>query len=116
VTRLVEIRSYRLVPGTWPELRRLFARDALPLLASAGMDVVAFGRSPDDPDAAFLVRAFADLADRAAAEDAFYGSAAWRDGPRAAILACIETYLDTVLALDPATIDGLRAAGIDGAP
>jgi hypothetical protein len=114
MTRIVEIRSYRLVPGAWPELRRHFAHAALPLLERAAMDVVAFGRTADDPDSAFLIRSFADLTDREVREAAFYGSPAWRDGPRAAILACIDTYLDTVLELDEATVDGLRAVGIDG--
>jgi hypothetical protein len=50
---------------------------------------------------------------RGAHEDAFYGSAAWREGPREAVLACIETDTDSVLTLDDATIDGLRRVGID---
>ena len=110
--RLVEIRSYRLHPGTWPEFDRLFQAEALPMLRRAKIDVVAFGRSPDDPNAAFLIRAFADLPDRQAQEEAFYGSAAWRQGPREPILACIETLTDTVLTLDDATVDGLRTVGI----
>ena len=75
------------------------------------MDVVAFGGAPDDPNAAFLIRAFDDLADREAREEAFYGSSEWRSGPREAILACIETYVDAVLNLDDKTIDGLRRVG-----
>jgi len=113
MTRLVEIRSYRLRSGAWPELRRLFHEGALPLLEAAGMDVVAFGRSPDDPDAAFLIRAFDDLTDRSRREDELYGSAAWRNGPREPILACLDTWTDTVLTLDAATVDGIRLVGID---
>jgi hypothetical protein len=109
-TKLVEIRSYRLRPGTWTKFERLFRDEALPLLAASGIDVVGFGRSPDDPNAAFLIRAFADLIEREAQEADFYGGEAWRTGPREAILACIETYIDTVLTLDVATIDGLRIA------
>lgn len=108
--RLVEIRSYRLRPGTWTEFERRFRDEALPLLEASGIDVVGFGRSPDDPNAAFLIRAFADLAEREAQESAFYGDDAWRGGPRAAILACIDTYTDTVLTLDVATVDGMRNA------
>lgn len=113
-TRLVEIRSYRLRPGAYPEFARLFHAAALPLLDDRGLDVVAFGRSLDDPDAAFLIRAFADLEERRVTEDAFYGTDAWRSGPREAILACIETYTDTVLDLDEATVAGLRRIGIAG--
>ena len=112
-TRIVEIRSYRLHPGTRPELARLFHAAALPLLRMHDIDVVAFGGSPDDADAAFLIRAFDDLADRERREADFYGRDEWRRGPREAILACIETYTDTVLTLDDATIEGLRRVGID---
>ena len=109
--RLVEIRSYRLHPGMRAEFARLFRDEALPMLDRHRMDVVAFGGSPDDPNAAFLIRAFDDLADREAREEAFYGSTEWRSGPREAILACIDTYVDAVLTIDDATIDGLRRVG-----
>ena len=109
---LVEIRSYRLLPGTRPEFVRLFHAEALPMLRRRGVDVVAFGGSPDDPDAAFLIRAFADLDDRTRSEDDFYRRDEWRSGPREPILACIETYTDTVLTVDDATVEGLRRVGI----
>jgi hypothetical protein len=111
MTRLVEIRAYRLKPGTFATFAGLFASDVLPMLRAAAIDVVAFGGAPDDPDAAFLIRSFAGLEDRQRREDAFYGSDAWQSGPREPILACIKTYVDTVLTLDDATVDGLRAAG-----
>lgn len=107
--RLVEIRSYRLHPGTRAEFARRFHDEALPMLERHGIDVVAFGGSPDDPNAAFLIRAFDNAADRERREAAFYGSPDWRNGPREAILACIDTYLDTVLTLDEETIKGMKA-------
>ena len=109
---LVEIRSYRLKPGTFTAFATLFVEHAIPLLADAEIDVVAFGGSPSDPDAAFLIRAFDDLGDRDASEVAFYDSAAWRAGPRADILACIDLYTDTLLTLDERTVDGLRGLGV----
>lgn len=113
MTRTVEIRALRLRPDAWPEFRRHYLHAGLPLLEAAGFDVVAFGRSADEPDVAWVIRAFADGADRRVQEDAYYGSPAWRDGPRAAILACIETYVDAVIELDEATVDELRVLGID---
>lgn len=108
MTRLVEIRAYRLKPGAWPEFERLFREESMPMLERWQADVVAFDRSHDDPDAAFLIRAFDDLADRDQRETAFYGSDEWRSGPREAVLACIDTYIDTVLTLDESTVEGLR--------
>ena len=49
-----------------------------------------------------------------AREDAFYGSAGWREGPREAVVSLIETYVDTLLWLAPASIEDLRRG--NGAP
>jgi NIPSNAP len=108
MTRVVEIRSYRLKSGTRDEYARLFRDEALPLLEAAGVDVVRAGPSLDDPNGYHLIRSFADLADRERREAAFYGSAAWRQGPREAVLACIDTYVDAVIELDDAAVDALR--------
>lgn len=106
--RLVEVRSYRLKPGRLADLHALFTGHALPLLRAAGMDVVAAGASPHETDAYFLVRSFADLADRDRQQDAFYGSAIWREGPREAILDCIDAYLDALLWLGSEAVEDLR--------
>jgi len=105
--RLVEIRSYRLKPGTRAGFRTALVERALPMVRAAGMDVVAHGPGADD-DSYFLVRAFDDAADLAAREDAFYGSSAWREGPREAVVSLIETYVDTLLWLAPGSIEDLR--------
>jgi hypothetical protein len=44
-----------------------------------------------------------------ASEDAFYGSREWREGPRTAVLDCIESYTTVVVELDSRTIESLRA-------
>jgi hypothetical protein len=107
-TRVVEIRTYRLLPGTRDEYDRLFREAALPLLRRFDVDVVAAGPSIDDPNGYFLIRSFADLAHRERSEDRFYSSPEWRQGPRAAVIEKIEVYTDAVLELDEATIEGLR--------
>ncbi len=106
--RLVQIRAYALKPGRGAAFERLFVERALPMLDGAGIDVVAFGPSPHEPDAWYLIRAFDDLAQLNADEDAFYASDAWRSGPREAIIDAIDRYLDTLLTLSPASIDDLR--------
>jgi hypothetical protein len=109
MTRWIEIRSYNLKPGMRAELYRLFTEHALPMLKRWNVDVVAYGASPHDPDSFYLIRAYASLEARQASEDAFYGSDEWRQGPREAILACIDTYTDTLLEVDEAVVAGLRA-------
>jgi ketosteroid isomerase-like protein len=56
----------------------------------------------------FLMRAFSSVEDRQRSEDAFYGSVEWREGPRAAVLAAIDSYTTIVIRVDDATRGGLR--------
>ena len=106
--QLIEIRSYRLKPGTREEFHRLFLQEALPMLQRWNVDVVAYGPSLHDQDSYFLMRRFDSLVRREESEDAFYGSDEWKQGPRESIIALIENYTEIVLELDEATIDGLR--------
>jgi ketosteroid isomerase-like protein len=108
VKRTVEIRSYNLKPGTRGRFHQLVEREALPLLRRARIDVVAYGASLHDADSYYLMRSFASVDDRQRTEDAFYGSAEWRQGPREAILACIENYTTVVVELDEAALDAFR--------
>jgi len=110
--RLVEIRAYRLKPGTRADFHEAATLRALPMVRAYGMDVVTHGPVPGDADGYFLVRSFASLAQRTAQEDGFYGSAAWREGPREALVSRIETYVDTVLWMSPAAIADLRAGNV----
>jgi hypothetical protein len=97
---IVEIRTYRLVPGTSEEFVRVMRDEAWPLLDATGIRVVASGLSQvreDGLEEAYLVRAFDSIEHRDAQEEAFYGSRAWHDGPREAILSRIESYHTVVL-------------------
>jgi NIPSNAP len=94
---IVEIRTYRLKPGTAQEFLRVVREEALPLLEKFGLRVLAAGISLAEGDDAYLIRAFPSLEEREEQENAFYGSEAWRDGPRAAVMACIDNYHTVVL-------------------
>src|SRR6185369_3683708 len=111
MNHFVEIRSYNLKPNTREEFHRLFLEAAMPLLMRWEVDVVGYGPSLHDENSYYLMRRFDSLADREKSEDAFYGSIEWRQGPREAILACIENYTEIVLELDDATVQGLRRKG-----
>ena len=110
--RLVEIRAYRLKPGTRADFHAAATNKALPMVRAYGMDVVTHGPVPNDDDGYFLVRSFASLAELTEQEDEFYGSAAWREGPREALVSRIDTYVDTLLWLSPAAIADLRAGNV----
>lgn len=105
---VIEIRSYRLVPGGRDRFHQLVSQQSLPLMRACGIDVVAFGPSLHDTEGYFLIRAFHDVAELGAAQAAFYASPAWRDGPREAIVGLIASDSDVVMALSPDRIDALR--------
>ena len=110
--RLVEIRAYRLKPGTRAAFHEAATNHALPMVRAYGMDVVTHGPVLHDDNGYFLVRSFANLAELTAQQGEFYGSAAWRDGPRQALVSRVETYVDTVLWLGPVAIADLRAGNV----
>jgi hypothetical protein len=107
-TGVVEIRSYNLKPGTRDSFHRLFVEQALPMLGRWQVDVVAYGPSLHDKDSYYLMRAFPSIAERQKSEDAFYGSDEWKQGPREAILAAIDSYTTVVINADPVLLSSLR--------
>jgi hypothetical protein len=111
VKRFVEIRSYNLKHGRREEFHRLVVERSLPLVRKWKVDVVDFGPSLHDEDSYYLIRAYGSLAERASSHEAFYASPEWRQGPREAILALIESDTSIVLELPEATVDLLRRSG-----
>ena len=106
--KLVEIRSYKLVPGSGDRFHDLVINRSMPLLRAQNMEVVAFGQSLHDIDAYFLVRAYDDLEHRRSSQEAFYSSDAWRNGPRQSIVELIESDWDVVLWLTAEAVDAMR--------
>jgi hypothetical protein len=97
MTPVVEIRTYKLKPGSGAEFHRLFVEESLPMLKRWGVEVVAFGASLDDDDSFCLIRAYPSLEELQRSQDAFYGSDEWRQGPREAIVSRIESSISVVL-------------------
>jgi hypothetical protein len=109
MSRVVEIRTYRLHPGMRGTLQNLMEERCLPLLNAWGMDVVHAGPCATDPEGYVLMRAYDDGDHLRRSQDAFYGSEDWREGPREAVLACIDQYLSVVLEMDEPVIEALRS-------
>jgi hypothetical protein len=110
--RFVELRTYTLKAGVSENFHQLMQAQALPLLRAAGTDVVVARPSLHTPDSYLLVRAYPGLEQRSRSQDEFYGSAVWLQGPREAILACIEHYTTAVIEADDALIDSLRNTAV----
>ncbi|WP_206859283.1 NIPSNAP family protein [Lysobacter changpingensis] len=106
--RLIQIRTYQLAPDARDAFHRAFVDEAVPMLRRWQHEIVAFGPSPHAGDAYYLIRAYDDLDDLNARQDAFYGSPEWRQGPRERVLAMILHYQDAVLWASPETLDDLR--------
>jgi len=116
MNRLVEVRWYKLKPGTGARFHEIVVSQSIPLLAACGMEVVNYGPSAADADAYFLMRAFDSKEHMQSSEDGFYSSDAWRNGPRESILACIESYGDFLLWLSPKAVAEMRnSQGLSGA-
>jgi hypothetical protein len=106
----VEIRSYNLKPGTRARFHQVATEQAIPMLRRAKIDVVALGPSLHDENSHFLIRAFPSVEERQKQEDSFYDSEEWKQGPRQAILDCIESYTTVVIQVDDAGLASLRKA------
>jgi hypothetical protein len=107
---ILEIRTLSLKPGTRNELQRTFIEEALPLLQQWDFDVVAHGPSLHDENTYYVIRRFESVSQREHMEDTYYASDDWRKGPRGRILALIEIYIDVVLEVADATVQGLRTS------
>ena len=107
-SRVLEIRTYRIVDGQWDEFNRRFLDGALPMLQRWGIEVVGFGPSIDDDDHWVLLRAFPSVDERLRQEDAFYGSDEWKTEHRPGIMALIETYHTVVLPTTAEAVESLR--------
>jgi len=106
--KLLEIRSYTLKPGSAQEFHALIKDYSLPLMQKWHIDVVSFGICAECDDACYLIRAFNDVADLNASQDAFYASDDWRKGPREAIISLIHSSTAARFFLSENLIDGMR--------
>lgn len=70
------------------------------MLERWAVDVIAFGPSLDDNDLYVLIRRYASVPELRRSQDAFYGSAEWREGPREAIVSLIESDISVVIPAD----------------
>ncbi|MGH3084227.1 MAG: NIPSNAP family protein [Gaiellaceae bacterium] len=113
MTGIIEIRTYKLKPGSGAAFHRTVVEESLPMLQRWGVEVVAFGPSVDDEDSYVLIRAYPSLEERQRSQDTFYGSDEWRYGPREAIVSRIETDMSIVL---PACADLRRLLAPTQAP
>ena len=108
MTRLLEIRTYRLKPGTIEAFHDAMHTKAVPLLKAKGMDVVAYGRSDHEEETYYLVRSFSNRESLEREQAAFYGANDWKSGPRSALVDRIETYMNTLILASETAVASMR--------
>ena len=100
---IVEMRTYKLKPGTRSEFLEIFRTRSAPAHAEIGMKILGPFLSLEDPDTFFFMRGFPDLASRDPMKAKFYEGEMWKNELEAKLMPMIEKY-DVVLVDDP---DGL---------
>ena len=108
MNHFIEIRTLTIKPNSREGFQKLFTEQAFPLLQRWKFDVVAHGLSVHDENTYYVIRRFDSLVQREQMEDAYYASEDWRKGPREAMLALIENYIDVVFEADEVSVQGLR--------
>jgi hypothetical protein len=96
---VLDLRTYRLVPDGRDVFDRILRNEALPMLQSRDIDVVAYGPSLVDDHHYYLARAFPSEAERERQLSSFYGSEKWRRDY--AVTAIVETFHHLVIPLTP---------------
>jgi len=107
---VLDVRTYKLVPGGGEEFGRILRERALPMLERFRIEVVGCGPSLDDCDVYYLMRAFPSAARRKEQLDSFYGSDEWRRNHRDAVLALVESYHTVVIEHTPTISQALGPA------
>ncbi len=98
--QVVEIRSYTLKPGTRDAFHQLVIDQSLPMLDRWKIRYLGYGPSLQEDSSYYLIRTYPSLESRLVSEDAFYGSAEWKQGPREAIVSKIQYYTTVILPAD----------------
>jgi heme-degrading monooxygenase HmoA len=100
---IVEMRTYKLKPGTRPQFLEVFRTRSVPAHDAIGMKILGPFLSIEDPDTFFFMRGFPDLASREPMKAQFYKGELWKNELENLLMPMIEKY-DVVLVDDP---DGL---------
>ena len=96
---IIEMRTYRLLPGKREEFLAIFRTRSMPAHAEIGMKILGPWLSIEDPNTFFFMRGFPDLASREPMKAKFYEGALWKEELEHVLMPMIEKY-DVVLVDD----------------
>jgi NIPSNAP len=101
---LVEIRLFKLRPGTRAAFDRISREGTIPLMRRLGITVIAHGPSLNNENGYFLLRAFPSEPERIGRSQAFYATPEWAQSYAAEITAMIDDYDTAVIPAAPEAI------------
>jgi hypothetical protein len=97
---IVEMRTYKLKPGTRAAFLEVFRTRSVPAHDAIGMKILGPFLAVEDPDTFFFMRGFPDLASREPMKAQFYEGELWKNELENLLMPMIEKY-DVVLVEDP---------------
>jgi hypothetical protein len=103
---LLEMRLFRLRPGTGADFDRVSREDTVPMMRRWGITVLAHGPSSSDENGYFLVRAFRSAEERLKVSEEFYASEEWQPYEDT-VMGMIESYQAVTTPVTPGLLAGL---------
>ena len=97
---IVEMRTYKLKPGTRARFLEVFHSRSIPKHVELGMKILGPFLSIEDPDTFFFMRGFPDLASREPLKASFYEGELWKRELEQVLMPMIDKY-EVVLVDDP---------------
>ena len=97
---IMEMRTYKLKPGTRAEFLQIFRAKSMPAHAAIGMKILGPFLSIEDPDMFFFMRGFPDLPSREPMKAQFYEGELWKSELESVLMPMLEKY-EVVLVDDP---------------
>ena len=94
---ILDVRIYKLHPGTRDEFDALVRDETIPMAKRYGHTVVDFGPSTHDDDTYYLIRAFTSAEDREHVIAALYGSEEWLRDYDPQVMGFIDSYQTAVI-------------------
>ena len=96
---IIEMRTYKLKPGTRDRFLEIFRTKSVPAHDEIGMKILGPFLSIEDPDTFFFMRGFPDLESREPMKAKFYEGELWKRELENLLMPMIEKY-DVVLVDD----------------
>ena len=89
---IVEMRTYKLRPGTRARFLEIFRSKSIPEHVQLGMKIVGPFLSIEDPDTFFFMRGFPDLGSRESMKAQFYEGELWKRELESVLMPMLDKY------------------------